>query len=235
MAYQLTIACLANSRKRPPPGRCVAGRLTLSLGLGDWVRPVSDRTTEEVSEAERTCADGAETQVLDVVRIAMQRAQPVGCQQENHVLDTASRWERVGRIGWSDLQGAVEDTGPSLWPVGYSSYHGINYRVPEETALSLPRSLYLVRPEKLKISVVNEGGEFGNPRRRVRAGFSLNGRPYGLIVTDPVAENKYFSGDARQYDLAEAILCVSLTAPYEGFAYKLVATVITPNRSGSEP
>ena len=47
------IVCLANSRKLS--GRCVAGRVFDGHEVGEWVRPVSARQNEEVSEYERQC------------------------------------------------------------------------------------------------------------------------------------------------------------------------------------
>ncbi len=45
------IVCLANSRKLQ--GRCIAGRELVSGKPAAWIRPVSDREHEEVSEYER--------------------------------------------------------------------------------------------------------------------------------------------------------------------------------------
>jgi hypothetical protein len=45
------IICLANSRKLS--GRCLAGREFVDGCAGDWIRPVSSREHEEVSERER--------------------------------------------------------------------------------------------------------------------------------------------------------------------------------------
>jgi hypothetical protein len=85
MGYTKTIVCLANSRKHS--GRCVAGIEINDGTLGDWIRPVSDRVSEEVSLEERRYEDGKDTQLLDIVTIEMKRPHPHDCQTENHVID----------------------------------------------------------------------------------------------------------------------------------------------------
>lgn len=75
MPYAKTIVCLANSRK-PPSGRCIAGREIIQGGYGEWVRPVSARPTREISEEERRYENGAQPKVLDVITIQMAEASP---------------------------------------------------------------------------------------------------------------------------------------------------------------
>jgi len=48
MATVKRIVCLANSRKLQ--GRCIAGREIVQGKPGAWIRPVSAREHEEVSE-----------------------------------------------------------------------------------------------------------------------------------------------------------------------------------------
>ena len=50
------IVCLANSSKLN--GRCIAGKEIIEDGrVGDWIRPVSVREKQEVSEWERQYKD----------------------------------------------------------------------------------------------------------------------------------------------------------------------------------
>lgn len=233
MSYTKRIVCLANSRK-PPSGRCVAGRELLKNGFGFWLRPVSARSTEEVSEEERRYENGQDPKVLDIIRISLSKPNPRDHQTENHVIDADYYWEREGSVSWAQLLAAVEVVGGPLWRNGYKTGYGANDRVPQSDLASLHRSLYLVQPRDLVIAVVTEGAAFGNPRRRVRAHFTLEGFSYSMIVTDPMVERQYLGQADGHYHVDDVVLCVSLGGLHnDGYAYKLVAAVITPNRAES--
>ena len=75
------ILCLANSRKLS--GRCVAGREIVNSQAGAWIRPVSDREHQEVSEEEQRYEDGTRPQVLDVIHLPLIEQRPHQFQQEN--------------------------------------------------------------------------------------------------------------------------------------------------------
>ena len=68
------ILCLANSRKLS--GRCVAGREIVNGMAAAWVRPVSNREHQEVSEYERQYEDGTDTSVLDIVDVPLIEPRP---------------------------------------------------------------------------------------------------------------------------------------------------------------
>ena len=70
------IVCLANSRKLS--GRCIAGRELINDFPGDWIRPVSTREHQEVSEYERQYNDGSDPKLLDILDIPLQKHQPEG-------------------------------------------------------------------------------------------------------------------------------------------------------------
>jgi len=230
MAYTKTILCLAVSRK-PPAGRCVAGREVDRNGFGEWVRPVSERPTREISEEERRFEDGRQPSLLDVLQISMRQPVPERHQQENHEIDAGYYWRRLRRADWDELQQAVEQVNGPLWINGTSTYNGVNDQVEEAQLAQLNRSLYLIRPENLRLIVSVDGADFGNPRRRVRADFTLSGHHYRLVVTDPPIEEQYLH-HLGEYPLQETLICVSLADAFKGYAYKLAAAVITPERAG---
>lgn len=221
------IICLANSRKLS--GRCIAGKEEAS---GKWLRPVSDRFHEEVSEFERQYEDGSDPQVLDVIDVPLRHPKPNGHQTENWVLDPRHYWVRKDRLKWARLPSLVDQVA-DLWGVGQSSYSGQNDRISLEIAQKLDRSLYLVSVDGLTIKVFAPGQDFGNLKRRVQGQFSHNGTRYKLWITDPRIERTYRARADGEYSFPQCYLTVSLGEPHnDGFVYKLVAAVITRDLTG---
>lgn len=225
------ILCLANSRK-PPSGRCVAGRFVVHGTPGPWVRPVSQRPGREVSEVERRYENGRDVEVLDLVRIGLARPSPLSHQPENWLLKPRIQWACEGRIGWDELQQWVDADTPDLWFPGCHQRNGRNDRVAVERLDEVQRSLCLVRPESVTLHLRTHVNEDDSRRRRVRATFQLRGVPFDLSVTDPWVEQRAMRFPDRRFRLPEAVLCVSLAEPFHGNAYAVVASVITPRRAG---
>jgi hypothetical protein len=217
------LVCLANSRKLN--GRCVAGRQIDAENPGPWIRPVSSREHQEVSEYERHYEDGRDPQVLDILEVTLQRPSPRTYQTENWLLDPTSYWVRSGRLSWDDLQAFVEPDGP-LWPNGRSTYHGANDTIPVLEADLLDTSLRLINAAHVDLVVFAPSEAFGNSKRRVQASFEHAGTDYRFWVTDPVCERKYLALPNGEHQLGECCLTVSLGEPFNGNCNKLVAAVI---------
>lgn len=234
MSDTKTIVCLANSWKHGS-GRCVAGRETSPKPFGPWLRPVSERAGQEVSEEERQYENGQDPRVLDIITLKLLKPLPEKHQRENYLLDPSQHWIKQGTVSWAELQSAVEDPAGPLWINGRSSSNGTNDQVPEYSASTLPRSLYLIRPTNLVVSVAMEGGTFAPAKRKVRASFRVAGHDYRFAVTDPVVAKEYLGRADGDTKVAEAIVCVSLAAEaVGGNCYKLIATIITPERAGGK-
>lgn len=217
------IVCLANSRKLQ--GRCIAGRELVGGKPAAWIRPVSDREHEEVSECERQYQDGSDPRVLDIMDVPLLEPRPKDYQQENWLLDPNEYWVRVGRLSWGELAPFAQKSGP-LWLNGYHTTHGLNDRIPLGQAATLRSSLMLVRVDTILLSVFSPGQAFSNPRRRIQARFSFDGNEYALWVTDPIVEREYLAREDGDYSLGESHLTISLGEAFEGYCYKLVAAVI---------
>jgi len=222
MSYSKTIVCLANSRRYL--GRCIAGKEVRADAHGEWVRPVSDRPTGEVSEEERRYHDRREPGNLDIIEIPLLRPAPMLHQTENHVIDAGRLWRNTGQLPVSDLPNLL-DHPATLWSNGDSAHYGLNDRVSQEEAAGFDTSLCLIDPQGLTIRVQVEGSGVG--RRRVRAHFEYSGVPYVLAVTDLPAERAFLRKANGDYPLADAIMCLSLGEPFaDGYCYKLVASII---------
>jgi hypothetical protein len=228
--YEITMLCLANSRK-PPSGRCIAGKKFVKGKVYEWMRPISARPTHEVSEEERRYESGKKAQLLDIVTVPLMKAIPSGHQVENHTLDADYYWSSTGRANWKQVTDAVDSYDASFWSESQSTYHGLNDKVAGSDISKIKSSLKLVLVPNVEIRVRSEAGYEGNPsRRRVRASFGIKKKSYLLSVTDPEIEECYLVKGDGDYQLGEAALCISLAEVWNGFAFRVVASVITPER-----
>lgn len=218
------IVCLANSRKMS--GRCIAGKELLSGGRpGGWVRPVSAREHEEVSEYERQYQDGRDPRLLDVIDVPLLEHHPNEHQPENWLLDPDWYWTKVRTAAWDEMPRLIDPEAP-LWVNGHSTFNGRNDRVPLDVARSLRDSLRLIKVPAMDLVVHQPGIKFGDEKRRVQGRFTYNREEYWLRVTDPVYERLYLQKPDGRYPISESCLTVSLGEPYEGHCYKLIAGII---------
>ncbi|MEZ2220000.1 hypothetical protein [Rhizobium sp. RCC_161_2] len=224
-AYSKTILCLANSRKTS--GRCIAGRELINGQLGAWIRPVSSRENAELSEEDRRFENGQDARVLDIIRIPMLEPRPNAFQVENHLIDADYYWTLDGTMTSAQAKAAVDGAGTPLWSNQSSSYNGLHDRVQTEATLPADGSLRLIEVTDLEINVVVEGAEFGNGKRKVRGRFTHGATQHYLSITDPLAERQYLPAGNGVFPVGQALLCISLSEPYQGYAYKLIAAVIT--------
>ena len=228
--YLRTIICLANSRK-PPSGRCFAGKLWANGRSGEWIRPVSARDGHEVSEVERRYEDGHMARLLDVVEVPMIEAKPFAFQRENHVLDAEYYWRKVAVASWTDVLAAADRHDAQFWSRSQSTYHGLRDKISETDVAAFVASLKLIHVRDLTIVVQREGGYEGRPaKRKARATFTYNDEPYLLSVSDPEIEDEYLKRGDGKYEVGEAALCISLVEVFHGFSFRVVASVITPQR-----
>ena len=230
MPIRKHIVCLANSRKLG--GRCIAGKECRDNGPRGWIRPVSDRPSEEVSRHERQYENGSDPQVLDIIDIPVTCHKPKYHQQENWLLDTDYHWSKSGVILQKELVRFVDPV-RSLWINGYNTLYGRNDEIPIDKARSLDSSLSLIHVDDLSLVVSTPGEAFGNPTPQVRGRFSYREEEYALRITDPLCEKEYLSRMGGPYEIGEAFLTISLGElfPERNACYKLIAAVIQPNKA----
>lgn len=183
--------------------------------------------SEAVSATEQVLDTGNAVKVLDVFRLRLLEPKPKHHQQENHLLDPDMQWTYVGRATWPQVRDAADSVNGPLWINGTSSYRGTNNQVPEADLPTLTRSLYLVKPENLRMWV----GTGFTGKREDYVLFRLSGHDYGLKVTDSWVLQQYDTKGV--FAIPEAVLCISLTPAWQGYGYKLAAAVITPERAAT--
>ena len=220
------IICLANSRKLS--GRCVAGKMLLGAQPAEWIRPVSERENQEVSEYERQYEDGSDPQVMDIMDVPLIKPLPSEYQQENWLLNPEYYWKKVGRAAWPDLQPLV-DSDADLWINNHSTFSGQNDKIPLPEATALEDSLRLIHMESVALSVFKPGAKFGNDKRRVQGRFQYCGVEYGLWITDPGYERAYLKKPDGTYTIGESYLAISIGEPFNDYCYKFIASVIERN------
>jgi hypothetical protein len=225
MAIVKRIIVLAHSRKRS--GLCIAGKERPGDGTLAWVRPVSDRPDEEVSERECRLADGRRPRLLDVIDVPLRCHHPRDFQTENWLLQPGERWTAGKRAEWRHLP-RLADNPPSLWANGMSSHDGLNDRVPALDCLELTGSLFLLHLQDARLTVAVPRAEFGNIEPRAQADFAWNGTRYRFRVTDTEIEREYLQGEDGTHEIGECYATVSLGLPWKGYCYKLVAAIIRP-------
>lgn len=230
--YKRTIICLANSQK-PPSGRCIAGKELGGARAGQWLRPVSSRPSREVSEEERRYETGEKAKLLDIIAVPLNSPSPLGHQTENHILADDYYWTKEGTATPAQINALIDPYDPNFWVQAESTYHGVNDKISEQVAAGINSSLKLIAATNLKIRVQVEEGFEGRPsRRRVRAEFDYHNQTYRLSLTDPEIGEHYLKLADGVYPIGNATLCISLVEPWNGYVFRVVASIITPDRFG---
>jgi hypothetical protein len=221
------IVCLANSRKTE--GRCVAGKVYAEGKIGSWVRPISNRDGEELSEAERQISNGVEPALLDILEFAISAHKPSPHQPENFLINPQYKFKRVGSLNIDEIF-KVADKPTNLWVMGYQSKtFGINDLVPPDRISEVKNSLYLINPHTFAIQVVK-----GFNKLEIRGLFTYLGAEYNLKITDPVVEENFIPKGVGEYKVEDVLLTISLAEklfmvssnPSSSGYYKLIAGVI---------
>jgi len=222
---RVELICLANSSKMR--GRCVAGLGTNGEG---WIRPIAGDTDHgQLDQRHYRLGQGAEPEVLDIIGIELLRSKPIPGQPENWEIGDRP-WNLIRRPAGRDLYpvlNAALVSGPNLLGSTHPSIRA-------DAAAALTSSLALVKPSAVSFHVkLDQRG-----RLQPRTAFALQRQRYDLPITDPAWHSRIVralsgelgSAHARQ-DIgmpegSEIIFTISLSEPWGGFCYKLVAGIV---------
>lgn len=218
--------CLANSRKHG--GHCVAG---LRADGGGWIRPVSSAPDGTLRPGDYCMAGGEHLHVLDHVRLFVRSPRPEPHQPENWLVGNRP-WELLRRPAARallNLLPARVAAGPDLFGDCRRSMDCAQLACRPACA-----SLCLVRPIDLawRVAAGVSGG------KQARACFRLARVEYDLPLTDFEVAPRLFRLPLGSYNRSAAgilstddvLLTISLTEPFAGRCYKLVAAVVAHRR-----
>ena len=230
MSYTKKIVCLANSRRAG--GYCFAGKEVgvNGTGYGDWIRPISGRADQGITEKMQTFADGSTPKLLDVVTVPLREPAPTDHQVENYLIADGI-WKKAGRLAFDALPKLL-DTPKQLWVNKPSTTNLGKYdqMTPSDT-VKMTNSLLLIKPDSF--SVVIHPPHPNTSHNKIRSEFDYNGVTYNFKVTDPAIKSEYDRQLAQDekpfrqtFSPKRVFLCISLAeTAFLGYHYKLVAAV----------
>lgn len=218
------IVCLANSYKHDH--RCVAG---INLTTKKWVRLVGREVPGCVTVQEASYANGKPVAPLDLFEVELGD----GCGSCSHPEDTyitSKKWKFIRRFDQPEEHKILVSLCSKSASI-FQSYEDRIYGKKFEHAEAVT-SLELLQPDDLWWWVREENGKRKN-RALFRMGRAGRAR-YDLAVTDPVWLEQLSLLPAGVYPHAmfcgkepeKPLLVISLSEPFQGFHYKLVAGVV---------
>ena len=214
--------CLANSYKHG--GRCIAGIEVVpqsdgSLGIvrhddgrPRWIRPVSMSANGEIPN------HLAESfKIFSLVKLT--DVEP--CPDNAHTEDVhCTRME----ICPFELSPTKDFLNQLIDTQHQAVFYFRGKSIPTTIIDRLDYSLMLIHPDNA-CAYCDEGRE--NSKYRMK--FTYNGSNYDFPITDPVFLEQFKKSPNSYADLDGVYLVLSLGIAFEGFHYKLVATVLIPN------
>jgi hypothetical protein len=235
MAVKKTMLVLANSVKHYPC-TCVAGReITLQnnvYNVGSWIRPVSTHDEGGLAPSESQLQGGRSPTVFDFVDLTLEKHANDRLQPENWLIAPGTPWKAVTKQFEKPSYDLILESPENLW---FQSSEASD-RVSSTWLKRRPptQSLYWIHVPSLTIQFGWKSWEDQYKARR-RALFRYKGNTYDLGITDPLFLERHRTkfpakGQPRQeFELRPAqgcYLCVSLAPEFNGFHYKVVATIV---------
>lgn len=198
-----------------------------------WIRPISSRTGGEINSVESRLSNKpgpGHLSVLDVIDLHVQEPAAIPGQPEDWYIDPQKPWRYRGSVDRRAIEELVESP-PHLW---LESRWRADRVSPEYLQRHGLPSLYLIQASSLRI-IIREISDpmTGRTVKKRRAQFRYRGFDYDLALTDPVIQSQFFpsfpnvqAGVVDPGPSESSLLCVSLAPEFNGYHYKLVASVI---------
>ena len=209
-----TIVIFANSVKHHQ--HCVAGKDVVTK---EWIRPIGDANGCELTHEQVKCQNlfGVfPTKILQKVKINFIQHAPLINQPENYVISN-NIWIQNYRLDRSEIVNYL-DSPPNLWIDNISPNDRVDYQLIQKQTIKIAQSLYLIQVKKIHIYWKDRSNLGRNPQRRGK--FEYNHVSYDLPLTDP-----NFS-EFKEQDLENKFLCISLGEEFNGYCYKLIASIL---------
>lgn len=221
----MRIVCLSNSFR--VGGRCLGGIEINQDGspviVGDrpkWVRPVCNTEHEEVPTDLVS-----HISLLDIIEFVPIQSTGHGHQSENVLFDEKSI-KVVGRYPISSLHSLIDNEKYFL------VFGNKGAAVKEHIVSELNHSLMLL---ELTDFATNERVFDNKPYPQIKLSFKHNGLPYNFPITDPNFLYKYQVSNDVLEGVEKIYVTLSLAAPHEEWASKLVAGIIYDSDEKSQP
>lgn len=221
MPTEKEIICLANSIKNHPC-RCVAG---IDIETGEWIRPVSEKDSGELTESHYTTEQGHDPAPLNMLRVYLGEPAPAPSQPENWTLANRD-WQLIRESPrpkhYQTLVSALE-SGPELFG---------NTERAVSLGTEVNNSLALVKPENATLRRKPRRNKGDQPRLQ----FELEDVEYDFPITGPRVKEKIFDivDHAGKNPLDDHIasdntplITVSLGEEFNGEHWKLVAAIFS--------
>ena len=217
--------------------RCIAGKEVgkenNKYKIGNWIRPVSDCGEGEIDSAKIRLQDNSIPKIFDIVQFTVKTKEINEYQPENFCLDDEP-WRKISTFPKEKIDLLIEKP-TNLWlDSGCKSD-----RISSASLLNLSQiqSLYLIKVDCFRLELFKELNPWKDRTQNKRKIiFEYNKQCYNLSLTDPIFGNKYcnkipnISKGKRVVDFKNNhYFCISLSAPFHGFHYKIVTTIIEGN------
>ena len=212
----MKIVCLANSFR--VGGRCLGGieldqnnNPVIHNGRPKWIRPVCNTTHEEVPTDLVS-----HISLLDIVEFQSIQATGHGHQSENVLFNTNSI-QTNGRLAISRLANITDNNRFNL------VFGNRGAAVPEHKVGELNHSLMLLELTEFE---TNERVFENRQYPQIKLSFRHSGNLYNFPITDPSFLHRYGLNNNILQGRQRIYASLSLAAPHEEWASKLVAGII---------